>query len=160
MNTGSDASEKRRFDLQREDGRHAREVVETTRCLSKKTVLGRYKISDGNWHRRFGKTRLMPLIHVSWKIKTDTNPLRQQSPRINRKQFDFFGSRQNLGGFLFLLFGLLDRIAHVAGVLAVEGFFRTGKDGSIPKMNKLGTQAWSTLKNKTKKKKQTKKTGR
>lgn len=28
----------------------------------------------------------------------------------------------------------------------------TGKDGSIPKMNKLGTQAWSTLKNKTKKK--------
>ncbi len=28
----------------------------------------------------------------------------------------------------------------------------TGKDGSVPKMNKLGTQAWSTLKNKTKKK--------
>jgi transcription-repair coupling factor (superfamily II helicase) len=28
----------------------------------------------------------------------------------------------------------------------------TGKDGSIPKMNKLGTQAWATLKNKTKKK--------
>lgn len=28
----------------------------------------------------------------------------------------------------------------------------TGKDGSIPKMNKLGTQAWTTLKNKTKKK--------
>jgi transcription-repair coupling factor (superfamily II helicase) len=28
----------------------------------------------------------------------------------------------------------------------------TGKDGSIPKMNKLGTQAWSKLKNKTKKK--------
>lgn len=28
----------------------------------------------------------------------------------------------------------------------------TGKDGSVPKMNKLGTQAWATLKNKTKKK--------
>lgn len=28
----------------------------------------------------------------------------------------------------------------------------TGKDGSVPKMNKLGTQTWSTLKNKTKKK--------
>ncbi|MBU2019807.1 MAG: transcription-repair coupling factor [Bacteroidetes bacterium] len=28
----------------------------------------------------------------------------------------------------------------------------TGKDGIAPKMNKLGTQAWSTLKNKTKKK--------
>lgn len=27
----------------------------------------------------------------------------------------------------------------------------TGKDGSVPKINKLGTQAWSTLKNKTKK---------
>ena len=28
----------------------------------------------------------------------------------------------------------------------------TGKDGSVPKMNKLGSQAWSTLKNKTKSK--------
>jgi transcription-repair coupling factor (superfamily II helicase) len=28
----------------------------------------------------------------------------------------------------------------------------TGKDGTVPKMNKLGTQAWATLKNKTKKK--------
>jgi transcription-repair coupling factor (superfamily II helicase) len=28
----------------------------------------------------------------------------------------------------------------------------TGKDGSVPKMNKLGSQAWTTLKNKTKKK--------
>ena len=28
----------------------------------------------------------------------------------------------------------------------------TGKEGTVPKMNKLGTQAWSTLKNKTKKK--------
>jgi len=28
----------------------------------------------------------------------------------------------------------------------------TGKDGSVPKMNKLGTQTWNTLKNKTKKK--------
>ena len=28
----------------------------------------------------------------------------------------------------------------------------TGKDGSVPKMNKLGTQTWTTLKNKTKKK--------
>jgi transcription-repair coupling factor (superfamily II helicase) len=28
----------------------------------------------------------------------------------------------------------------------------TGKDGSVPKMNKLGTQAWATLKQKTKKK--------
>lgn len=28
----------------------------------------------------------------------------------------------------------------------------TGKDGAVPKMNKLGTQTWATLKNKTKKK--------
>ncbi len=28
----------------------------------------------------------------------------------------------------------------------------TGKDGSVPKMNKLGSQTWTTLKNKTKKK--------
>lgn len=28
----------------------------------------------------------------------------------------------------------------------------TGKEGTVPKMNKLGTKAWSTLKNKTKKK--------
>jgi transcription-repair coupling factor (superfamily II helicase) len=28
----------------------------------------------------------------------------------------------------------------------------TGKDGAVPKMNKLGTQAWATLKHKTKKK--------
>jgi transcription-repair coupling factor (superfamily II helicase) len=28
----------------------------------------------------------------------------------------------------------------------------TGKEGTVPKMNKLGTQAWSSLKNKTKKK--------
>jgi transcription-repair coupling factor (superfamily II helicase) len=28
----------------------------------------------------------------------------------------------------------------------------TGKDGAVPKMNKLGTQTWTTLKNKTKKK--------
>ena len=28
----------------------------------------------------------------------------------------------------------------------------TGKEGTVPKMNKLGTQTWSTLKNKTKKK--------
>ena len=47
---------------------------------------------------------------------------------VEGEEFDFLGGRQNLGRFLFLLFGLLDRIAHVAGVLAVEGFFRTGKD--------------------------------
>jgi hypothetical protein len=47
---------------------------------------------------------------------------------VESEEFDFLGGRQNLGRFLFLLFGLLDRIAHVAGVLAVEGFFRTGKD--------------------------------
>lgn len=47
---------------------------------------------------------------------------------VEGEEFDFLGGRQNLGGFLFLLFGLLDRIAHIAGVLAVEGFFRTGKD--------------------------------
>ena len=47
---------------------------------------------------------------------------------VEGEEFDFLVGRQNLGDFLFLLFGLLDRIAHVAGVLAVEGFFRTGKD--------------------------------
>ncbi len=47
---------------------------------------------------------------------------------VEGEELDFLGGRQNLGRFLFLLLGLLDRIAHVAGVLAVEGFFRTGKD--------------------------------
>ena len=47
---------------------------------------------------------------------------------IEDEEFDFLVGRQNLGDLLFLLFGLLDRIAHVAGVLAVEGFFRTGED--------------------------------
>ena len=76
---------------------------------------------DGNRHRRFGKTRLMPLIHVSWKIKTDTKPLRQQIARFLRKQLDSLFCGESLGGFFFLLFGFLDRIAHVAGVLSIEG---------------------------------------
>ena len=50
---------------------------------------------------------------------------------VEGEELDFLGGRQNLGRFLFLLFGLLDRIAQVAGVLAVEGFFRTDEDGSI-----------------------------
>ena len=50
---------------------------------------------------------------------------------VEGEELDFLGGRQNLGGFLFLLFGLLDRIAHVAGVLAIEGFFRAGEDGSV-----------------------------
>ena len=50
---------------------------------------------------------------------------------VESEELDFLCGRQNLGRFLFLLFGLLDRIAHVAGVLAVEGFFRTGKDRSV-----------------------------
>ena len=47
---------------------------------------------------------------------------------LKGEELDFLSGRQNLGGFLFLLFGLLDRVAHVAGVLTVEGFFRTGED--------------------------------
>lgn len=50
---------------------------------------------------------------------------------LKGEELDFLSGRQNLGGFLFLLFGLLDRIAHVAGVLAIEGFFRAGEDGSV-----------------------------
>lgn len=50
---------------------------------------------------------------------------------VEGEEFDFLGGRQKLRRILFLLFGLLDRIAHVAGVLAVEGFFRTGEDGSV-----------------------------
>jgi len=50
---------------------------------------------------------------------------------LQSEELDFLSGRQNLGGFLFLLFGLLDRIAHVAGVLAIEGFFRAGEDGSV-----------------------------
>ena len=50
---------------------------------------------------------------------------------VEGEELDFLGGRQNLGGFLFLLFGLLDRIAHVAGVIAVEGFFRTSENGSV-----------------------------
>ena len=50
---------------------------------------------------------------------------------VEGEEFDFLGGRQNLGGFLFLLLGFLDRVAHVAGVLAVEGFYRTGEDGSV-----------------------------
>ena len=50
---------------------------------------------------------------------------------LKGEELDFLSGRQNLGGFLFLLFGLLNRIAHVAGVLATEGFFRAGEDRSI-----------------------------
>ena len=50
---------------------------------------------------------------------------------VEGEEFDFLGGRQNIGRFVFLLFGLLDRIAHITGVLAVEGFFRTGKDRSV-----------------------------
>ena len=50
---------------------------------------------------------------------------------LQSEELDFLSGRQNLGDFLFLLFGLLDRIAHVAGVLAIEGFFRAGEDGSV-----------------------------
>ena len=50
---------------------------------------------------------------------------------VEDEELDFLGGRQNLRGLLFLVFGLLDRIAHVAGVIAVEGFFRTGKDGTV-----------------------------
>jgi len=52
----------------------------------------------------------------------------EEADILESEEFDFLGGRQNLGRFLFLLFGLLDRIAHIAGVHAVEGFFRTGKD--------------------------------
>ena len=52
----------------------------------------------------------------------------QDASGIEGEELDFLGGGENLGGFIFLLFGLLDRVAHVAGVLAVEGFFRTGKD--------------------------------
>lgn len=50
---------------------------------------------------------------------------------LKGEELDFLGSRQNFGGFLFLLFGLLDRVAHRARVIAIEGFFRAGEDGSI-----------------------------
>ena len=50
---------------------------------------------------------------------------------VEGEELDFLGGRQNLGGFLFLLFGLLDRIAQVARMLAVEGFFCTSKNRPI-----------------------------
>ena len=50
---------------------------------------------------------------------------------LEGEELDFLCGRQNFRGFLFLLFGLLDRVAHVAGMLAVEGFFRAGEDGSV-----------------------------
>lgn len=111
---------KRRFYLQREDGRHALKAVEATRRLNKQTVLGRYNIPDGNRHRRFGKTRLMPLIHGSWKIKTNPMPRGQQIAHYYRKQLVLFFRSENQGRVLFLAFRLLDRIAHMAGVLSVE----------------------------------------
>ena len=62
------------------------------------------------------------------KLERGTDGHGEEAGLVEGEEFDFLGGRQNLGGFLFLLFGLLDRIAHIAGVLAVEGFFRTGKD--------------------------------
>jgi len=62
------------------------------------------------------------------KLERGANWNWEEADILEGEEFDFLGGRQNLGRFLFLLFGLLDRIAHIAGVLAVEGFFRTGKD--------------------------------
>ena len=73
----------------------------------------------------------MPLIHVSWKIKTDTKPLRQQIARFLRKQLDSLFCGESLGRFFFLLFGFLDRIAHVAGVLTIEGMLGGHQQGAI-----------------------------
>ena len=50
---------------------------------------------------------------------------------VEGEEFDFLCGRQNLGGFLFLLLGLLDRAAHRARVIAIEGFFRTSENGSV-----------------------------
>jgi hypothetical protein len=55
----------------------------------------------------------------------------EEADILESEEFDFLGGRQNLGRFLFLLFGLLDRVAHRARVIAIEGSFRAGEDGSI-----------------------------
>ena len=77
------------------------------------------------WGMRAGFRREIP---GERKLERGADGHGEEVGIVEGEEFDFLGGRQNLGGFLFLLFGLLDRIAHVAGVLAVEGFFRTGKD--------------------------------
>ena len=65
------------------------------------------------------------------KLKRGADGHGEEVGVVEGDELDFLGGRQNLGRFLFMLFGLFDRIAHVAGVLTVESFFRTGKDGAV-----------------------------
>jgi len=62
------------------------------------------------------------------KLERGANGSGEEAGILESEEFNFLGGRKNLGGFLFLLFGLLDRLAHVAGMLAIEGFLSTSED--------------------------------
>jgi hypothetical protein len=82
-------------------------------------------VHGSGWGMRAGFRREIP---GERKLERGADGHGEEVGIVEGEEFDFLGGGENLGGFIFLLFGLLDRVAHVAGVLAVEGFFRTGKD--------------------------------
>ena len=65
------------------------------------------------------------------KLERDTEGLGEEAGVLKGEKFDFFGGRQNLRSFLFLLLGFFDRVAHRAGMAAVEGFFSADKDRAV-----------------------------
>lgn len=65
------------------------------------------------------------------KLERSADGLWEEVGILEREEFDFLGRGDGLGRFLFLFFGFLDRVAQLAGVVAVEGFFRAGENRAV-----------------------------
>lgn len=70
-------------------------------------------------------------VRGGWKLKGRTPWRRKDAGYIKAEKVDFFGRGKGRGSFLFLLFTLRDRFAQVARMLAIKGFFCTGKNRPI-----------------------------
>ena len=70
-------------------------------------------------------------VRGSWKLEGRAERRREYAGHLEGEKLDFLGSGNGLGRLLFLFLTLLDRFAHVARMLPVEGFFCTGEDGSV-----------------------------
>jgi hypothetical protein len=80
------------------------------------------------WGMRAGFRRE---IQGERKLERGADGHGEEAGIVEGEEFDFLRGRQNLGGFLFLLLGLLDRVAHRARVISIEGLFRTSENGSV-----------------------------
>ena len=77
------------------------------------------------------RTRFRREMRGDGKLERTVDWRRQHALNFEGKKLDFFRGREGLGRLFFLLFSRLDRMAHRARVLAVEGFFRAGENGSV-----------------------------